>query len=114
MVNTTETYNIIAAESVFTFKKEILSINFTNGIGELLRINFNFLSDIQKENKIESRPSTDLSSLDITVFNAEGIGGTSEPLKIAESANNKEMFISFSFNKFTESFLVQYTIFEEK
>jgi hypothetical protein len=111
----TEKYNVVANDSVFTYKGENLAIEFNNSMSVRSKINFIFSKNPEKEQKIEARPAPDSDYLDITIYNAVGVGGTTEPLKIAEDVVNKKiMYISLSFQQFSDSFLINYTVFENK
>ncbi len=113
---TTENYFIVADGSVFTFKKEKLIIEFSNNAGNInFKIHLFFLTNTDKGQQIESRVPEDREHLDVTVYNAAGTGGTTTPLQItSDNDTKKNMYLSFSFQQFTESFLVNFTIFEDK
>lgn len=107
----TTTKNIIESGSVFTFKREPLRIKFN----EELDLEFNFITDQEKGNKIETEVGKDGKYLKIILYNAKGIGSTTEPLFIAQDdKNNKQTHLSFAFSESGDSFLCHYTIFQTR
>jgi hypothetical protein len=113
---TTENYFVVANGSVFTFKKEILTLEFSNNAGNTnFKINLIFSTNPEKGKKIESMVPESKEYLDINIYNAEGTGGTTEPLQITnDETTGKNMYLSFSFQQFTDYFVVNYTVFEKK
>lgn len=106
----TPTKTIIASGSIFTFDSEPLRIKFRGD----LELEFTFVDDSTKGQKIETEISS--TYLKIITYNANGIGATTAPMLIAQNDqnNDKEVYLSFGFNKFGNSFLCHYTIFETK
>jgi hypothetical protein len=111
----TESCVVVADGSVITSKKEILTVDFSNSAGTLLKIKFGFLDDPEKQQLIETKVSPDASYLSVTIFNAVGLGGTTEPLQVAsDDETNKKLFLSLAFQQISESYVLHYTIFEQK
>ncbi len=108
---TTTTKNIIDSGSVFTFKSELLRIKSTDKI----EMEFNFLKDPDQKQKISTEIGEEGKYLKVLIYNAKGIGATTEPLLVGHSDDNKKnIYLSLSFQESTESYLCNYTIFEDK
>lgn len=121
----TPNHNIVASGSIFTFKSEPLKVEFDfeselkNSVSssQKLTIEFNLVTDTDKGRSIESEPATDTSGefLKIKIYNAEGVGGSSEPIPIyKDDTTGKITHLSFSFQGFSDSYLFIYTIFQDK
>lgn len=108
---TSENYNIIANDTVFSFKNEILKVVFTNTTKDSFVFNINFVDDSLKGQEIKTSPNQMGTELDVIVYNAQANGWTTSPLKILEAA---ETYIHIYFQKTTDSYLVHYTVFEHK
>lgn len=121
---TTQTKNIIASGSVFTFNLEPFILEFdtepitlrnTPPNNSRLVIQFHFVENKEKGRSIDGTPSDDGQYFKIEIYNAKGIGGTSTPLLIAEDdLTRKKTYLSLSFQETGDSFLCNYTIFLEK
>lgn len=116
---------IIASGSAFTFKNEPLKLEFNLDsnfqhqvdVGDKLRLEIHFLNDVNQGQKINGEVVTEnqVQVMKISVYNVDGIGGTTTPLLIAENnTTNKKTFISIGFQKAGDSVLTNYTIFLEK
>src|SRR4051812_42990034 len=93
-------YNIIGSGSTFTFKEEPLMIEIAN---PKLVIQFNFVEEKEKGNKIEGTPATGEKGdqyLKISIYNTSGTGIIDEPLFIAQDdTTHKKSFLSIAFQK---------------
>ncbi len=111
----TSEYNILASGSVFTFKSQPLRIEFADGSVQY-KIEFHFLDNSDKGQKVDCFPTKDENDqeiLQVNIYNAQGAGGTGEPISILQQ-DSKNTFISIGFQKYTESFILTYTVFRNK
>lgn len=108
----TTTQDIIDSGTLFTFKREPLLIETKTD----LKFQFNFITNLDKGNKIETELGEDGKYLKILIFNAKGIGSTTEPLLVAQDDRdqNKKTLLSFGFSESGDSFLFHYTVFQTK
>lgn len=111
---TTQTTNIIASGSVFTFKSEPLRFE----IESRLVIELHFVDEKDKGRSIEGGPAKDQNGkeyLRLSVYNPEGMGGTTSPLTISQDdTTHKKTYLNLAFHRHSDSILCHYTIFEEK
>lgn len=118
----TSNHFILASGTIFTYKDEAIMVEFTENPTmddkeSLLRFEVNFITDPNKDKDVTNNLINDGDEkyLKICIYNVNTFGGTVSPLLIAEDdRTKKKISLSLAFQKVSESFILNYTIFIEK